>query len=311
MFAARLPILRTIHTALILLSILATPYEASSRQSARPPSGRGATGALKVVTGRPGSVVFINNIRHGTTGESGEVDLPRVKAGSYPVRVRTAGFVDWRGSVSIAPGSSRVLKVSQQPATDQALLHYQNGETLRDTGKNDEAVKEYRKAIELRPVFPEARVAMVRSLITLQDFAEAETQIQAALKQHKGPYPEAQTVLANMRRNQGLVEESIVEYRKALRLARGVSPEAHIGLAIALEEMNQMDEAIKEYRAGIAQDMDTEPILYYLLGSALEKRQRYREAIDAYRNYLRLDPEGQYASAVESIIERLKEEIDK
>jgi tetratricopeptide (TPR) repeat protein len=75
--------------------------------------------------------------------------------------------------------------------------------------------------------------------------------------------------------------------------------------------MNLLDEAIKEYRAGIAQDMDTEPILYYLLGSALEKRQRFREAIDAYRNYLRLDPEGQYASAVESIIERLKEEIDR
>ena len=62
---------------------------------------------------------------------------------------------------------------------------------------------------------------------------------------------------------------------------------------------------------GKAQDMDTEPILYYLLGSALEKRQRHKEAIDAYRNYLRLDPEGQYASAVESIIERLKEEIDR
>jgi tetratricopeptide (TPR) repeat protein len=291
--------------------ILAMPCEAASQKSTGPGAGRGLTGALKVVTGHTGSVVFINNIRHGATDESGSLDLPRVKAGSYPVRVRTAGYVDWRGSVSVRPGASRVLKVSQQPATDQALLHYQNGEALRDAGKNEEAVKEYRKAVELRPVFPEARVAMVRSLVTLQDFAEAESQIQAALKQHKGAYPEGQTVLANMRRNQGLIEESIVEYRKALRLARGVSPEAHIGLAIALEEMNLLDEAIKEYRAGIAQDMDTEPILYYLLGSALEKRQRFREAIDAYRNYLRLDPEGQYASAVESIIERLKEEIDR
>ncbi|HSE98717.1 MAG TPA: tetratricopeptide repeat protein, partial [Blastocatellia bacterium] len=259
----------------------------------------------------PGSVVFINNIRHGVTGDSGEVVLPRVKAGSYPVRVRTVGFIDWRGRAVIAAGSKGTLKVSQQPTTDEAVLHYQRGDQLRDGGKNEEAVKEYKKAVELRPVFPEARVGMVRSLILLQDFAEAEKQIQTAIKQHKGPYPEAQTVLANMRRNQGLIEESIVEYRKALRLARGISPEAHIGLAIALEEMNEMNEAIREYRAGIAQDMDTEPILYYLLASALEKSQRYKEAIDAYRGYLRLDPEGQYASAVESIIERLKEEIDR
>jgi tetratricopeptide (TPR) repeat protein len=56
--------------------------------------------------------------------------------------------------------------------------------------------------------------------------------------------------------------------------------------------------------------MDTEPILYYLLGSLLEKEGSNKEAIEAYGNYLRLDPEGQYASAVASIIERLKEEPD-
>lgn len=303
--AVKLPAFSHIRTCIVFLLFLSVSYQAAAQ------TGRRATGAIKVITGQPGSVVFINNIRHGTTGENGELDLPRVQAGSYPVRVRTVGFIDWKGRIVVAAGSSRVLKVSQQPTTDEALIHYQRGDQLRDTGKNTEAVEEYKKALDLRPVFPEARVGMVRSLTALQDFAEAERQIQAAIKEHRGPYPEAQTVLANMRRNQGLIEEAIVEYRKALRLARNVSPEAHIGLAIALEEMNQMDEAIKEYRAGIAQDMDTEPILYYLLGSALEKRQRHKEAIDAYRNYLRLDPEGQYASAVESIIERLKEEIDR
>jgi tetratricopeptide (TPR) repeat protein len=104
-----------------------------------------------------------------------------------------------------------------------------------------------------------------------------------------------------------LVEEAVIEYRKALKLARNVSAEAHIGLALALEESGKRNEAISEFRTGIAQDMDTEPILYYLLGSALEKLNQNREAIDAYRNYLRLAPEGQYASAVESMIERLKE----
>jgi tetratricopeptide (TPR) repeat protein len=111
-----------------------------------------------------------------------------------------------------------------------------------------------------------------------------------------------------MRRSQGLIDEAIVEYRRALRAARGISPEAHIGLAIALEEAGEMEEATKEYRAGIAQDMDTEPILYYLLGSALEKERRNKEAIEAYGHYLRLDPEGQYASAIQSLIDRLKEE---
>lgn len=285
---------------IVLVALSATESRAQARR----------TGSLRITTGHPGSVIFINHIRHGVTNDEGVLELPRVQAGSYPIKVRTTGFADYRGSVVIAAGGKREIKVTHQPTSDQALIGFQKGETLRDSGQNEEAVERYKAAIELRPVFPEARVAMTRCLITMQDYQEAEKQILAAIKQYKGPYPEAQTVLANLRRNQGLTDESIVEYRKALRLARNISPEAHIGLAIALEEQGEMDEAIKEYRVGISQDMDTESILYYLLGAALEKINRNKEAIAAYRNYLRLDPEGIYASAVESIIEKLKEQPD-
>jgi len=292
-----------------LIALLLLPITPDAQAQALKPPGR-ATGSLKVVTGHAGSVVFINNVRHGHTTDAGELSLASVKAGTYPVRVRTVGFADWKGSVVIAASASRVLKVTHQPTTDQAVLHYQRGDALRDKGKYAESVKEYEQAIALKPVFPEARIAAARSYVALQEFDKGEAHLFAAMKASRTPLAEAQTVLGNLRRNQGLVDESIVEYRKALRLARNVSPEAHIGLAIALEESNQAEEAIKEYRVGIAQDMDTEPILYYLLASILEKNERKEEAIEAYKSYLRLDPEGQYATAVASIIDRLKEEID-
>lgn len=275
-----------------------------------PVAARARTGALKVITGHPATVVFINNVRHGVTADNGELDLPRVIAGSHPVRVRTVGYADWRGSTIVAAGGSRTLKVTQQQTSDEPTLRSQKAEALRDKGKNRDAVEEYKQALALRS-FPEARIGMARSLIPLQEFQEAEKQIQAAIKTGGGTLIEAQTVLANLRRHQGLGDESIVEYRKALRLARGNSFEAHIGLAIALNEQGSVDEAVKEYRIGIIQDMETEPILYYQLAEILEKASRNKEAIEAYRNYLRLDPEGEYASAVESIIEQLKQEVEK
>jgi tetratricopeptide repeat protein/PEGA domain-containing protein len=300
----------------VVLNLLLLFGPGASAQRAKRPAERAeitsrtGTGVLTVITEQAGSVLFINNIRHGITNESGTLQLPRVPAGSYPVRARSTGFQDWSGSVTIVAGSARTLRIVQKPTSDQPVLHYQKAEQLRDQAKNAEAVQEYKQAIELRGVFPEARVALARSLVTLQAYDEAEKQLITAMKEHRTPFVEAQTVLANLRRYQGLVDESIGEYRKALRLARGISPEAHIGLAIALEEAGHKEESIREYRLGISQDMDTEPILYFLLGNALEKAERKKDAIEAYNGYLQLDPEGQYASAVESIIKRLKEELD-
>jgi len=303
---------------LIAIACCSLSVEAASQQTRRQTSQTsaaarltGATGALKITTGHQSSVVFINNIRHGVTNEKGELDLPHVIAGSFQASVRTAGYADWNGAVVILAHSSRALKVTQQLTSDEATLHFQKGNDLRDKGKNKDAVEEYKQALAMRPFFPEARIAMARSLITLQDFQNSETQIQSVLKLGGRTMVEAQTVLANLRLAQGLVDESIVEYRKALRLARGNSFEAHIGLAIALNEQEKTDEAVREYRIGIIQDMETEPILYYQLGEILEKAKRNKEAIDAYRNYLRLDPEGEFASAVESIIEQLKQDADK
>jgi tetratricopeptide (TPR) repeat protein len=262
---------------------------------------------ITIETGQPGSAVFINNVRHGTAGENGDLVLKNIRPGTFPLRVRSLGFADWQGTVSIKPGVNKSVRVPSRKPADEASLHFQRAEQLREHGQHRDAVQEYEQALALRAAFPEARIGMSRSLIPRQDFQEAEKQLQRALRATGRPAAEAQTVLANLRRSQGLYEESVAEYRKAIRLAGGVSAEAHVGLAIALKELGKLDAAVKEYRIGIVQDMDTEPVLYYQLGEILEHLQRNKEAIQAYRTYLRLDPEGEYASAVESIIERLKE----
>src|SRR5262245_46561605 len=53
-----------------------TPVSTSTAKST--PTARSRAGSVKVITGHPDSVVFINNVRHGITGENGELNLPHV-----------------------------------------------------------------------------------------------------------------------------------------------------------------------------------------------------------------------------------------
>jgi tetratricopeptide (TPR) repeat protein len=297
----------------ILVVSLPRPASSNNQRAASTAhcAAEGPAGSLKLISDQPASVVFINDVRQGVTDDTGTLEIRRIKPGAYRIRVRRLGYKTFAGRVNVPLRGVRLMRIKQRPSSDESELSFQQAEDRRDKGRNKDAVTEYLKALELRPLFPAARIGLARSYVSLQEFDNAEKQLMTAIAGGHGALPEAQTVLANLRRYQGLVDEAIVEYRKAIIQARGVSPEAHIGLAIALEEHGRLDEAIKEYRIGIPQDMDTEPILYYLLGNALEKGQRYGEAIQAYRCYLRLDPDGQYASAIESIIDRLKEEIEQ
>src|SRR5687768_8663031 len=84
-------------------------------------------GSLKVTSGQPGSVIFINNIRHGLTNEAGTVEIKRLWTGSFAARVRTVGFTDWQGRVIIRANTASLLKVTQTATNDPALLQYQKG----------------------------------------------------------------------------------------------------------------------------------------------------------------------------------------
>ena len=312
-------LLEAIFVIIILLLALALPgapepglqkqTPTATKTGSEPRSSGSAAdqGSLRIFTGQQGSVIFLKNVRYGVTGDSGELRIERIKAGSYPVRVRTVGYQDWViRLIVVQPQAETRLNVKQIRTTDPAVLHYQKGDALRDSGSHEEAVAEYKQALETNPRLTAAAIGCARSLIAMQQLEDAESMLQKAIKVGGGQLWEAETVFGNLRRSQELLDESISHYRKALVLARGISPEAHIGLALALEEKGAVDEAIGHFRQGLAQDMDTEPILYYLLGKVLEKRGRTQEAIQAYSGYLRLDPNGQYSSAVESIIEQLK-----
>ena len=261
-----------------------------------------------VITTEPNAIVWIDEIRRGSTDASGKLSLTKVTPGRHTVRVRATGFKET--SVALAPGR-RTLAVKLLPTTDQAELLFQQAETAREKARDDAARQQaadlYRQAIKLRPAFPGAHVGLARVLLDLNQFKEAHAQIEAA-RRARPAYAEASAVEGRIYREEAFDQEAIRSFNRAIREGRGVQPEAFVGLAKLYEDKGQFALAVAEYRKALAQLSDSEPVIYQMLGAAYERIEKPKEAVAAYEKYLQLAPNGSYAAAIRSILEQLKRE---
>jgi tetratricopeptide (TPR) repeat protein len=270
------------------------------------PAAHGQT-ALTITT-EPNAIVWIDEIRRGTTDGSGKLTLNKVSAGRHSVRVRANGFKE--SVTPLVPGR-RALAVKLVPTTDEAELKFQEAETAREKARDESSQQKaadlYREAIKLRPAFPAAHVGLARVLMDLSEFKQAHAEIDAA-RRTRPAYAEASAVEGRLYREEAFGDEAIRSFRRAIREGGGVQPEAYVGIARVFEDKGQFAEATVEYKKALAQLSDSEPVIYQMLGAAYERIEKPKEAVAAYEKYLELAPNGSYAAAIRSILEQLKRE---
>jgi predicted O-linked N-acetylglucosamine transferase (SPINDLY family) len=109
-------------------------------------------------------------------------------------------------------------------------------------GRPAEAETSYRKAVRLRPNYPEAHYNLGAVLIALGRPAEAEASYREALRLRPN-YPEAHNNLGVVLRALGRPAEAEASYREALRLQLN-DPEAHYNLGNVLHALNRWRESI-------------------------------------------------------------------
>ena len=260
------------------------------------------------ITTEPNAIVWIDEIRRGTTDASGKLSLNKVSAGRHSVRVRANGFKE---SVTPVVAGRRALAVKLVPTTDEAELKFQEAETAREKARDDASLQKaadlYREAIKLRSAFPAAHVGLARVLMDLNDFKQAHAEIDAA-RRTRPAFAEASAVEGRIYREEAFNDEAVRSFRRAIREGGGVQPEAYVGIARVLEDKGQYAEAVVEFKKALAQLSDSEPVIYQMLGAAYERIEKPKDAVVAYEKYLELAPNGSYAAAIRSILEQLKRE---
>jgi len=261
-----------------------------------------------VITSEPNAIVWIDEVRRGSTDASGKLSLTKITPGRHTLRVRAKGFKE---STTPLLAGQRTANVKLLPTNDEAELRFQEAEIARDTARDgaakEKAVELYVEAIKLRGAFPPARVGLARLYMDLNQFDKAHEQIDAA-RRTRPVYPEASAVEGRIYREQAFESDAVKSFKRAITEGRGFQPEAHVGLARLLEDKGQTEEAAAEFRKAIDQLSDSEPVIYQMLGAAYEKLQKPKEAVAAYEKYLELAPNGSYAGAIRSILTQLKRE---
>ena len=276
-----------------------------------------------VIRSEPNAIVWINDVRYGTTDETGTFRIRRVPAGRKTIRVRAFGFKE--STSALAPNKSGEIKIALSKTEDLADLAYQEAERVSpiDRGK---AADLYRKAIELRPVFPEAFVGLARTEAERGNIEPAFAAINSALKL-RPVYSEASAVKGRLHKDTSEEERAISEFKRSITLGRGFQPEAHTGLGMLYQERAEMklgegevvaaerdyEEAAKNFIAAIKQ-LGGSPdagVIFQMLGRILEHQQKFKEAIALYEEFLADFPGSVDAPAVRSFIVQLQKQIDE
>lgn len=256
----------------------------------------------------PNAVVWIDEIRRGTTDETGTLSLTKLSPGRHSVRIRATGFKE---TVRPLAAGRRALTVKLVRTTDEAELLFQQAEAAREKARDDPAMEKaaelYREAIKRRPAYPEAHVGLARILMDLNEFREAHAEIEAA-RRTRPAYAEASAIEGRIYREEAFADDALRSFRRAIKEGGGVQPEAYVGMARVSEDQGRFNDAIAQYKKALTQLADSEPVIYQLLGAAYEQIENPKEAVVAYEKYLELSPNGSYASAIRSILQQLKRE---
>jgi Flp pilus assembly protein TadD len=143
-----------------------------------------------------------------------------------------------------------------------------------------EAIAEYRKALDLDPELAAAHNNLGSALSDKGRLDEAIAEYSTAL-QLDPKIAASHNNLGNALKQKGRVDEAIAEYQKALQL----DPKyylAHNNLGNAYKDTGRLEEAIAEYRAAVRLQPNEAPA-HCNLGLSLHQKGMYRQAVDELR----------------------------
>ncbi len=166
--------------------------------------------------------------------------------------------------------------------------HYARAERLLNERQYELAAAELRRAIELKPDFPEAHYRLAQVLFyALGDVKGAIAEFQMAIARGY-PHPAVHFELAKVFVEAELFDEAIAQLTEALRKGYE-TPAVRAELGRAYLAKGEWERAEAELRRAIEVSAPVEfPLAHYLLGEVYERQEKWAQAIAQFETYIRI-----------------------
>ena len=171
-----------------------------------------------------------------------------LRAGTFALVVGALMGCAWQ-QTSYWRNSEALWRHAVDCTISNAVAHQNLGAVLAENKHFDEAIAEYWKSLENRPIYPEAHYNLAAALAELGQLDKAIAEYERTLE-IKPDYAEAHNNLGNALVKRGRFEEAIVHYQEALTIEPDYAG-AHNNFGIALVGRGRLDEAIPHFRKAV------------------------------------------------------------
>jgi type IV pilus assembly protein PilF len=230
-------------------------------------------------------------------------------AGSQSASKEKAGALRNLGSSLVQEGNLRaglekLLEAVELDPTDSDT-HHELARVYRDLEEYRLSLDHFKKALRLRPDFPEALNNMGTVYLKLRQWDPAIDCFQQAGGNllYKTPHY-AYNNLGLAYFGKGEYWKAIASYQKSLKLAPAYSP-AHTNLGLALERIKRWEAAMAAYEKAIEVDPDYAPA-HFNLGRLHLKFNRSAEAAEELRQTIRIDPRSPFAHEAKRLLNEIR-----
>lgn len=207
---------------------------------------------------------------------------------------------------------TQVVQASQYclkypPKTDDSLAHNLWGNALLSLKRTNEAIEQYKKALDIDPDFASAFNNWGNALLDLKRPKEAIGQYKKAIDidpMFASPYNNwgnALLILGDISQSHGHYYEGICHFKMAIALYKktiSLDPKfaiAYINLGNAFTRIEQYDDAIVQYKNAIATDPQYAAAAYNNWGQTLVNSGQLEDAIEQYINAIKIDSQNAQA----------------